>query len=447
MTNVHNAEAQMKGDLKMPEIKDCRVGVAQVDITSPLGSNLGGYFHARRAKEVRGKLYTRTMVIESGGKRIAVVANDLLYITDEISIQAKEKISSSCGLSPEDIMITASHTHTGPSLLTIPELPYDHDPAYVAELIEKIVKCVREACTTMFDAEIYFGKTEAEGFSINKLCRMKNGKDIYDTRPMDGGKDGRIGFSAPLDNSVQVLCIKDTEKKIKAFAINYACHPNSGPDVIWAEWPGEMAETISLVYGQDVPCLFLQGTAGDVDCMYKLPHEQIGRGIAGAAIMAAERELTPLSVLPVDSRLTYVPIPRLSKTPETDRIMNELRKKPDLSVPEKSWLTNYDLWNPEPREIKVPIHCLRMGNIAIVGMPWEIFTSIGLEIKKYSPAANTMVVELANTRCGYLPPIEQAHREGYGEWIFITRFFVPEAATMAADNAIEMLWEMWDSPR
>jgi hypothetical protein len=431
----------------MSESGKCRVGVAQIDITPSLGSNLGGYFHARRAKEARGKLYTRTMVIENGGKRIALVANDLLYITDEISTKAKEKISSSCGLSPEEVMITATHTHTGPALMTIPGLPYDHDPVYVGELIEKIVECVSKACGSMFDAEIYFGKTEAEGFSISKLCRMKNGKDIYDIRPMDGGKDGRIGFSAPLDNSVQVLCVRDKDKKARAFAINYACHPNSGPDYIWAEWPGEMAETISLIYGQDVPCLFLQGTAGDVDCMYKLPHDQIGRGIAGAAIMAAERELTPLSALPVDSRLRYVPVPRLSKTPETDRIMNELRKKPDLSLPEKNWLTRYDLWNPEPKEINIPIHCMRIGNTALVGMPWEVFTPIGLEIKRYSPATSTMVVELANTRCGYLPPIEQSLRGGYGEWPFITRLFVPEAATMAADTAIEMLWEMWDSAR
>ena len=431
----------------MSESGKCRVGVAQIDITPSLGSNLGGYFHARRAKEARGKLYTRTMVIENGGKRIALVANDLLYITDEISTKAKEKISSSCGLSPEEVMITATHTHTGPALMIIPGLPYDHDPVYVGELIEKIVECVSKACGSMFDAEIYFGKTEAEGFSISKLCRMKNGKDIYDIRPMDGGKDGRIGFSAPLDNSVQVLCVRDKDKKARAFAINYACHPNSGPDYIWAEWPGEMAETISLIYGQDVPCLFLQGTAGDVDCMYKLPHDQIGRGIAGAAIMAAERELTPLSALPVDSRLRYVPVPRLSKTPETDRIMNELRKKPDLSLPEKNWLTRYDLWNPEPKEINIPIHCMRIGNTALVGMPWEVFTPIGLEIKRYSPATSTMVVELANTRCGYLPPIEQSLRGGYGEWPFITRLFVPEAATMAADTAIEMLWEMWDSAR
>ena len=429
----------------MTDVKDCQVGVAQVDITPSLGSNLGGYFHTRKAEKVRGKLYVRTMVIENRGKRIVLVTSDLLYITDEISTKTKEKISSSCGLLPEEVMITASHTHTGPALMTIPELPYGHDPVYVNELIEKIVECVNKAYGSMFDAEIYFGQTEAEGFSISKLCRMKNGKDVYDIRPMDNGKDGRIGFSAPLDNSVQVICVKDKNKKIKAFLINYACHPNSGPDDIWAEWPGEMAETISLVYGQDVPCLFLQGTAGDVDCMYKLPHDQIGRGIAGAAIMAIERERAPIPIIPVDSKLRYVPIPRLSKTPETDKVMNELRKKKDLSVPEKNWLTRYDLWDPEPEEMNIPIHCMRVGNIAFVGMPWEIFTSIGLEIKRYSPATNTMVVELANTRCGYLPPIEQAHRGGYGEWPFITRLFVPEAATIATDNAIEMLWEMWDS--
>ena len=431
----------------MTGMKECRAGAAQIDITPPVGTDLGGYFHKRLAKSARGKLYTRALVIEGEGRRIAVVANDILYVTEEIANQAREKISSTCGLPPEAVMLSATHTHTGPALMTVPGLPYGHDPSYVKSLVEKIVQGVGEACNSMFDAEIYFGKTEAEGFAINKLCRMKNGKDVYDIRPMDGGKDGRIGFSGPLDNSVQVICIRDKDKKARAFAVNFACHPNSGPEVIWAEWPGEMAETISLVYGQDVPCLFLQGTAGDVDCMYKLPHEQIGRGVAGAAIMAAERERAPLSVIPVDFRLRHIPVPRLAKTPETDRIMNELRQKPDLSLPEKSWLTRYDLWEPEPREVNIPIQCLRMGNTALVGLPWEVFTPIGLEIKRYSPASNTMVVELANTRCGYLPPIEQSHRGGYGEWSFITRLFVPEAATMAADTAIEMLWEMWDDSK
>ncbi|HNS32980.1 MAG TPA: neutral/alkaline non-lysosomal ceramidase N-terminal domain-containing protein [bacterium] len=433
----------------MSEKQNFRAGVAQVDITPPLGSDLGGYHHRRLAREIRSRLYTKAMVIESDGKRIALVANDICMLSDDITYPAKEKIASSCGIPAEAVMLSATHTHTGPAIdivsgVPATGLPFSPDPVYIKKLTENIVKGVMEACSSLFDAGIFYGQAQAEGFSINKLCRLKNGRDIYDTRPMDGGRDGRIGFSGPLDNSVQVLCIKDTEKKVRAFAVNYACHPNSGPDVIWAEWPGEMAETISLVYGQDVPCLLLQGTSGDVDCMLNLPHERIGRGIAGAAIMAIEREQNPSTVLPIDFRMKNIPMQLLAKTPETERLMNEIKKKPDRSLPEESWLKRYNGWNPGCTEINVPIQCLRMGQTAFVGLPGEIFTSIGLEIKRYSPAANTMVVELANTRVGYVPPVEQADRGGYGQWPFTNRLLVPEAASIMADAAVGMLWEMWD---
>ena len=428
----------------MPGTNGCKVGSAQIDITPPLGTELAGYFHKRIAKEIKSRLYTRALVVESGGRTVAMVANDLCGMPVQVSVLVKEKIAASCGLPPEAVMLSATHTHTAPVLSSNPGSPLTPDPDYVAKLVEQMSDVVLKACRCLEESSIYYGRTEAEGFSINKLCRLKSGKEVYDLKPMKGGSDGRIGFAHSLDNSVQVFCVRDASHNVKTFAVNYACHPNSGPDVIWAEWPGEMAETISLVYGQDVPCLLLQGTSGDVDCMLNLPHEQIGRGIAGAAIMAVEKEQNSSIVSPVDFRMKNIPMKLLSKTPETERMMNEIKQKKKKSLPEESWLKRYNGWNPGCTEINVPIQCLRMGQTAFVGLPGEIFTSIGLEIKKHSSAASTMVVELANTRVGYVPAMEQADRGGYGEWPFTNRLLLPEAASMMADTAIGMLWEMWD---
>ncbi|HNS33130.1 MAG TPA: hypothetical protein PKN36_09210, partial [bacterium] len=91
------------------------------------------------------------------------------------------------------------------------------------------------------------------------------------------------------------------------------------------------------------------------------------------------------------------------------------------------------------------IQCLRMGDTALVGLPGEIFTALGDEIKRYSPASNTLVVELSNSTKSYFPPIQQAGRGGYGQWPYKSRRFLPEAAVVMTDTAIEMLWEMWDS--
>jgi len=439
-----------KGEMQMnmPELNNCRVGVAQIDITPPMGSNLDGYFHRRIAKEIKSRLYIKAIVIEGRGKHIVLAASDVCWTPEQIVNEAKKRIEETCGIPPGAVMISSTHTHTSPVLDTVEGLPYSADPKYVREFTDNLVKAVTDAFNSMFEASIYHGKTDAEGFSIYKLCRLKSGKDVYDIRPMDGGKDGRIGLSGTLDNSVQAFCVKDATQKIRAFAVNYACHPNSGPEAIWAEWPGDIAKTIAAVYGQDVPCIFLQGTAGDVDCMPGLPHEQIGRGIAGAAIMAVERASRPANVLPVDWRYRHIPVPRAVKNEESDRFIDALRRKKDIGLMEQSWINIYDSWNPEPKETQVPVQCLRIGDTAITGLRGEIFTPLGLELKKFSPASNTLVVELTDEKKGgYVPSTAQAGRGGYGEFPFICRHLVAEAADRMTDAAIEMLWEMWDSSR
>ncbi len=249
-----------------------------------------------------------------------------------------------------------------------------------------------------------------------------------------------------LDTSVQVLGAYDAENRLRALVVNFAAHPNSSVEAIWAEWPGEMARALAAVYGPEVPCLFLQGTSGDVDCARGLTKEQVGRGIAGAVLLAIERELAPLAVAPLDARWTSLSIPRLVKTPETDRMIAAIRAKPNPNYLEQQWPLFYDAWDPEPAALEAPVQCLRLGDLALATLPGEAFTALGLEIKRFSPAAHTLVVAYANRHVGYIPPVQQAHRGGYGEWPFLSRQLVPEAATMMTDAAIAMLHDLWRAP-
>lgn len=422
----------------MTDLTACKVGVAQRKITPPLGSELGGYFHKRFAKGVKSELYSKVLVIEVGGQRLALVANDLLYVVPEFAVPARARIADSCGIAPDAILISATHTHTGPALVKRLGNPVDPVPGYNEVVATAIAEAAREACASMFEATLHLGKTDAPGYSINKLSRTRDGRDVY--RQPKPGETEVIGPSGDLDTSVQVLCVRDAAKKVRALAVNFAAHPNSGGDEIWAEWPGDMVNTLAAVYGADVPCLFLQGTCGDVDCKGR---DRVGRGIAGAALLAIEREAVPIAVAPVDFRFRQLKIPRLVKTPETDRMIDAIRNKPNANYLEKGWPPRYDAWNPEPAESEVPVQCLRLGDIALATLPGEAFTALGLEIKRYSPAKHTLVVAYANSVVGYIPPVGQANRGGYGEWPFISRSLIPEAATMMTDAVIAMLHEMW----
>src|ERR1043166_7534599 len=72
--------------------EEVRVGVAQIDITPPMGIPLAGYYHERGADGVLDPLFSKALVIESGGQRAALVVLDLISIRREITDQARAAI-------------------------------------------------------------------------------------------------------------------------------------------------------------------------------------------------------------------------------------------------------------------------------------------------------------------------------------------------------------------
>ena len=94
--------------------------------------------------------------------------------------------------------------------------------------------------------------------------------------------------------------------------------------------------------------------------------------------MAAERQAQPIRPLLLDWRLKRLTIPRVAKSPGTESMMEEIRRKAEPTYLEKGWICRYDAWDPEPREVDAPVQCLRIGSTAIVGLPAEIFTAIAV---------------------------------------------------------------------
>jgi hypothetical protein len=94
-----------------------------------------------------------------------------------------------------------------------------------------------------------------------------------------------------------------------------------------------------------------------------------------------------------------------------------------------------------PRTEKVIIQAIRIGDQAIVSMPFEVLVEIGLEIKDKSPFPHTFLIELANGGYGYLPPPNQHELGGYETWLGTSRF-LPNASPLLTRNLLEMLKEL-----
>jgi hypothetical protein len=419
-------------------------GIAQRKITPEPGCNLGGYFHHRVADSVKSDLFAKAMVFENEGQKIAIVSLDLICMISEIAEPAKKKIFEKCNIHPDAVMICATHTHTGPVIRTRKELTFGPDYEYNAFLVQSIFEIVKEACDSMFNVWIYSARTQLEGYSVNKILRTRDGRDqTIGTIEIDQREIA--GESGPLDTSLDVLCLRDSEKRIRSMAINFAAHPNAkGNNEVWAEWPGDTAKCITTLYGEDVPCLLLQGASGDIDCVRGIPKERVGLGVAGAAIAAIEKVVAPTKDQHLDYRMQVLKIPSCRKSPELEKMIEGYRKLENPGAKEKWAIKCYELWDEKERFFTVPIQVFRIGDIAMIGLPAEIFNALGLEIKKFSPANSTFIVSMANEKIGYIPTTDQADRMGYGEIPVLTRWLIPEAGRIMVDTAIELICDMWD---
>ena len=96
-----------------------------------------------------------------------------------------------------------------------------------------------------------------------------------------------------------------------------------------------------------------------------------------------------------------------------------------------------------PPTTKVVIQAIRIGNLAICTLPFEVLVEIGSELKETSPAKDTFVVELANGGYGYLPTPGQHELGGYETWLG-TNMVQMDASEILTKNLIEMLGELFE---
>ena len=232
-----------------------------------------------------------------------------------------------------------------------------------------------------------------------------------------------------------------------------ALHYVGGPyaESISADYFGYFAQALPRMWGQDFHAMLANGTCGDVNnCNfdgpppeYPYPHFQAERV---ADVVAAEaykrwRQIRKWDDEPKIAAANAYPIfRRRQPTDEQLREAEELLSGPPQ--PEnRQWVYANEIvkLRDEPVERPAQIQAFRIGDFAIVGLPGEVFVEIGLEIKRRSPFARTMVIELANDWLGYIPTPRAFKEGGYETWLARSAKAVPETAQQWADTAVELL--------
>ncbi|MBW7997141.1 MAG: hypothetical protein FVQ81_11345 [Candidatus Glassbacteria bacterium] len=367
-----------------------RAGRARVDITPEAGCWLSGW--ASRTKPADGMedpLYARALVLESGDIKVALLATDLIGVPGDVVARVRGRVRESCGIAPDCLMITATHTHFGPA---VREYEFDGggNPDYVRKLEVALAECVERASTGTQPARL--------GADSGSLPEQ-----IYNRRPLDS--DGKAVMTwrlppnssglifGPVDPEVGVVRVEDLDSNLLGSVVNYACHPVAGGSYdpwfyhISADYPGISSGIVES--GEGGVCLFTLGTSGNINPRERgrLCRGRVGRALGGESLRVLQRiETSEKAALAATSRQVTLSLKR-----EHDKDANH-RPPPGQSA------------------ITVEVQGIRLGDCILIGLPGEVLVELGLEIKRRSGVDKLFVVSLANDTIGYI-----CHRESYEE--------------------------------
>ena len=244
------------------------IGLAREIITPPFGAGLIGYINFRPAEGVLDDLFVHAMVMEKNGKYTGFLVFDLLHLGnfmfDEIRIDLK-----AAGISwADDIIISATHTHTG-FMSRGPSQRPEENYAY-REAVAAAVRAMKRAVRSMAPAELFYAEHEGNPYTFVRRYFMKNGAVV--TNPTRCNPD-IVGPETDFDRHIRVLAIKQ-RGRISALMVNIPNHCDTvGGNLVSADWPGRMEAEIQYHLKSDIPVFALTDASGNLN-HFKV-HEKI----------------------------------------------------------------------------------------------------------------------------------------------------------------------------
>ena len=209
---------------------------------------------------VHDPLYLRCVAFEYEGEMAFLLCYDMCGMHTDVANQIREKVAAYVGCPAENVVLSCTHTHTGPNVVN---KTHDYDADYEDVLTFLSMHAAGLAKNDLAPAQMFIGSKEAKGISFCRRYLMKDGSAR--TNPGVGNPDILRPMNDP-DPQVQVLKIVREGAKDLAL-VNFGCHADSiknvgGLDAISADWPGVTVNTVEGAL--DVNCVMFNGPCGDV---------------------------------------------------------------------------------------------------------------------------------------------------------------------------------------
>lgn len=395
--------------------------MSEVVITPPLGNSIPGYFHDRRSTGIRDELYAKALVVEADGVTAAFVAVDCLALFRPVVNSIRERVFAQTGIEPSHVMVSATHTHTGPPVSTTSFLKAND--AYVSWMAERAADAVTLAHRKRVPARIGSGSGEEGDIAFNRRFFMKDG--TVRTNPGVGNPD--IDRPAgPTDPEVSVIRIDDLKGKPIGVVTNYACHTDVvGGTEYSGDYPGELSAVLKKALGPQTVSMFLMGASGNINHIdvrtdrmeaFAKPsqhHVTMGRILAGEVLKVREKIRTAADDVEVKAKQAFASVEFRRPSPEEISAARQvLRTEPPQHVECAFAQELLRAADSETASAEAEIQVFQIGSFAVVGWPGEMFVEFGLEVKAKSPFRTIFINELCNGSMGGYICTPEAFRQG-----------------------------------
>ncbi len=348
---------------------ELKAGVARQDLTPPLNMNspLGGYGARmnRPAVGVHDRIFAKALVLDDGQRRFALVTCDLLGLAPAVKPEIIRQLADD-GWTAEQILILPSHSHASiemnavnpANVFGIPQIGI-HDQKLFEFTVANFVELIRAASQDLQPIRVGTASHQIPGWNRN-----------------------RRGDSTVTDDELTITRIDTLSNTPLAVLVNFSAHPTFMTEkqmMFSAGWPGSLQQTMESSIGGDVTVMYYNGAQGD-----QAPRSRPGAGSSrwemaarygldlGLLSTGFWKEISTARDVDFDFNLQPIDLPPTSWHPD---FMSTGGKEYGLS--EELLLDLLPRMQPE----RSTSGALRLGDLLIVGIPGEMATGLGMQVK------------------------------------------------------------------
>ena len=449
------------------EAKPFRAGAATSNITSPLGTPIVGGFRPFPADHVHDELHARCLVLDNGETKLAFVVCDLLGANQMVFDEARRLVTAETDIPGANLFMSCTHTHSAGNALGGDRWALKQElNDYQQFIARRIADGVRRAIKNLAPAEIGWAVGSEPREVFNRRWFMKPGTmprnpfgettDLVKMNP-PAGSENLDKPAGPTDPEIRMIAVRAPGGRAIGLLASYSLHYVGGVRGadISADYFAMFSERMKQLVGaehQDPPfvAMMANGTSGNINNIdftkrptKREPYEKM-REVADRVAQSAHKAYQTITWrpwVPLGGRLETLEVGLRHPTPEqlarARSVLAEPKSDVALSL-EAIYADRVVRMAEWPATLALPLQAVRVGDVAIGGVPGEVFVETGLAFKERSPFKPSFIISLNNGYYGYIPTPEHHKLGGYETWLGTNRLEV-EASTKILNRLLEMV--------